>query len=108
MIVGRRRGANCVPRVKCFNGGGESDLHRLEDRRTGISDKKRDRDRGGAADKGGGGVSDVWVGVKRSMGIRLGRDRGGELQDHPPGQNDPLFAYFIFLISRRCRSCQFC
>ena len=29
---------------------------------------------GGAADKG---VSDVWIGVKRSMGIRLGRDRGG-------------------------------
>ena len=31
---------------------------------------------GGAADEGGG-VSDVWIGVKRSMGIRLGRDRGG-------------------------------
>ena len=72
---------------------------------------------GGAADKGGGGgVSDVWIGVKRGMGIRLGRDRGeggrGWAEENcrttPPGQNDPLFAYFIFLISRRCRSCQFC
>ena len=39
---------------------------------------------GGAADKGEGGVSDVWIGVKRSMGIRLGRDRGGEEEEGGP------------------------
>ena len=50
-----------------FQWGRGRDLHRLEEPRAGISDKKE----GGAEDKGGGG--DVWIEGKGSMGkIRQG------------------------------------
>ena len=41
MIVGMRRGANCVKPVSNVSmGEGESDWHRLEEPRAGILDKK--------------------------------------------------------------------
>ena len=65
-------------------------MHRLEEPRAGISDKKE----GGAEDKGGGG--DVWIEGKGSMGIRLGRDRGRRIVRPPPRSKRPIVCIFYF------------
>ena len=86
MIVGRRGERIVSPVSNVSMGEGELDLHRLEDRRSVVQDKTRDRDRGrGGVDSGGGGfrcLDSVSEG-KRGMGIRLGRDsRGGWAEEN--------------------------
>ena len=46
MIVGGRGERIVSPVSNVSMGEGELDLHRLEDRRSVVQDKKRDRDRG--------------------------------------------------------------
>ena len=77
MIVGRRGERIVSPVSNVSMGEGSQICTALRTGARASRIKSGTEIGGGAADKGGGrGVSDVWIGVKRGMGIRLGRDRG--------------------------------